>query len=291
MGRMIIYFARIIKQLLPRNRSAPDLAHPSLPLLPRNRSGSHVGMMLSFAIFVTFIIFLYSVLSPAIKVGEDKTLILNYVETGIIKNTTSNFTSVSVQIDSASANKKCIKLNLFFTVLDDEMPTTSNGATVIVKNGLGEEQEAFAPSPIITDPSLVINRESTNKKEDLFFRVYYTSNFTELSSGGTDCVSLSNTGANPGYTIASVTIDKYMIEEKIIYLVDFYNEHYEKLKEDLKIPTGDEVWFKFTKSDGTSIAPPEKEIKTINVFSNDVPIQYVDSNANVQSGFINIKVW
>jgi hypothetical protein len=340
----------------------------------RGKIGSHVGMMLSFAIFVTFIVFLYSIVKPAINIGENKNSILSDIEAGIIKNTSANLTAASVQLDSAQDTKNCVKLNLFFTVLKDVMPTTTSGPTVVTKNGLEETQPAYAPSPLSTDPSLMINRDGTGAfvssvtvtkggsgydpdnpptvifsggagggmgasadaivseegkitsvimrsggrgysskpsvsfnaanhkgsdavadatiKDNTFFKVYYSQVFPILSSNsGLDCVPLSNTGTSPGYTIASVTIDKYMFEKYIIALRDYYNANYDKLKENLKIPSGDEFWFNFSKSDGTSISPPAKKVQTTNVFSNDIPVQYVDPDANIQSGFINIRVW
>ena len=42
------------------------------------KTGSHVGFVLSFVVFVTFLIFIYSVLVPTTKI-QDKPLILEKV--------------------------------------------------------------------------------------------------------------------------------------------------------------------------------------------------------------------
>jgi hypothetical protein len=235
-------------------------------------------MMLSFAIFVTFIIFLYSVLSPAINLGEDKNLILNYVETGIIKNTSANLTSATIQIEEPNPGQNCVILQGFLLGISE---STDDYYQAISKDGSGAIQPSY-----LNLYDLKIDRLD---KKNTFFKIYFSSNFTRLISKEiSNCKTLLE---DEGYKVGSVTIDNYMFERKIIHLVDFYNEDYQKLKEDLKVPIGNEFWFNFTKGDSSSISPPAKEIPATNIFSNDVPIQYVDANANVQSGFINIKVW
>ena len=71
--------------------------------MKRGKKGSHVGMMLSFGIFVVFLVFLYSVIQPMIRLEQDKKLILNELieelvvrfdavyTSGSIKTTNSNF--------------------------------------------------------------------------------------------------------------------------------------------------------------------------------------------------------
>jgi hypothetical protein len=244
----------------------------------RGKIASHVGMMLSFAIFVTFIIFLYSITRPAINIGEDKSSILSYVETGIIKNTTANLTSVSLQIENPNPGQNCVVFQNFLFGMSESIDYYYNA---IVKN----ESNAIQP----TYENLYDLKVNRLEKKNTFFRIYFSPNFTKLTKSSiSPCSDLKE---NIDYKIGSITIDRYMFEKKIIQVVDSYNQDYEKLKEELKIPVGNEFWFNFTKSDGTSMAPIQPDTQGANVFSNDIPIQYVDPNANIQSGFINIRVW
>ena len=95
------------------------------------KKGSHVGMMLSFVIFVTFIVFLYSVLSPAIKIGQDKKLILdnlilelvemlnsNYIG-GSIKTLDENFVAINQLANSYNSNYKDLKTDLKISEADE----------------------------------------------------------------------------------------------------------------------------------------------------------------------------
>ena len=333
----------------------------------RGKIGSHVGMMLSLLIFVTFIAFLYSVFQPVIKVGEDKSSILESIQLKIIQNTSANLSTASVLINPSTGNRHCVKLSLFFTFLQDVMPISIKGATVIVKDSLNSEQTAYnnvienlidtdlriirtslelaVSSVTVTNggsgyssthpPRVVFSTGAAEATATVsegkvvsirvtrggsgytsvptvsfthtqggtgataiatvqnsnFFNVYYSTKFEKLEDGTSSCMVLKNQEAVPGYIIGTVTSSKYMFETDIIQLKENYITYYNKIKEDFNIPSGSEFWFNFTKSDGSSIAPPQKEINSINIFSEETPMQYVDLNANIQSGFINIKVW
>jgi hypothetical protein len=132
-------------------------------------------------------------------------------------------------------------------------------------------------------PNLYIIR---NDRTKTFFKVYFSPNFTMVGSPSGSC-SLVSSGS---FNVGSVSTDNFAFESKINHLTSYYTSNYEKLKTELKIVPGNEFGFNFTRSDGTSVnvgAVP----KTINIFTDEIPIQYVDSNANIKSGFINIKVW
>ncbi|MCK4647518.1 hypothetical protein KAT24_01145 [Candidatus Pacearchaeota archaeon] len=63
-----------------------------------DKKGSHVGMMLSFVIFVTFLVFLYSILQPVIKIRQDKKLILDSLIIELAKMLDStNYTRGSIR--------------------------------------------------------------------------------------------------------------------------------------------------------------------------------------------------
>ena len=68
-----------------------------------------------------------------------------------------------------------------------------------------------------------------------------------------------------------------------------YKNNYEALKSKLKIPIESDFNFGFTYSNKTSIIT-EKNIST-NIYAVEIPVQYVDKNASISLGFINIKIW
>jgi len=60
-----------------------------------------VGMILSFIVFVTFIVFLYSIVKPAVSTGQDKKSIADYLVVKIPRWDLKKFKQVSKRIGSA----------------------------------------------------------------------------------------------------------------------------------------------------------------------------------------------
>jgi hypothetical protein len=50
-----------------------------------NKKGSHIGFILSFAIFITFIVFLFVVFNPIVNFRQDKSISLNQLENGLLE--------------------------------------------------------------------------------------------------------------------------------------------------------------------------------------------------------------
>jgi hypothetical protein len=242
-----------------------------------NKKGSHVGMILSFAIFITFIVFLYSVLNPAVKGGEDKTATLSYIQMQIIENVSSNLTSATVTwTEKVNPNKKCVQLDGFLGFLGIPFPYK-----IIVKNENNIIQEQ--PYLIRLDsPDLEINRDD---KDERFFRIYNSPEFDiPQASDSKSCDKMNS------YDLGSVSVGGYVFEKKMYMLLDYYKNNYELLRTGFKVPQGSEFGFGFVQSNGTVIIVGEPP-KSANVHVSEIPIQYVDEDVNVLSGFINIKVW
>ncbi|MDD5012563.1 MAG: hypothetical protein PHQ66_02890 [Candidatus Nanoarchaeia archaeon] len=243
----------------------------------KNKKSSHVGMIVSFVVFITFVVFLYSVVKPVINVGEDKTATLSYIQMRIIENISSNFTSATV-IWSADVNPKteCVQLVNFLGFLELSLPPR-----VIVKNEKNKiEKEVYLFDEVV--PDLEINRDD---KEHRFFRVYSSPEFNVIET-----LPLPKCEELTSYTIGSVTTGGYVFENKMYQMINGYRTGYEKLKTALNIPPGTEFGFDFVQNNGTIISlgePPQ----TVSVHASEIPIQYIDENANLLSGFINAKVW
>lgn len=248
-----------------------------------NKRGSHVGMIISFVVFVTFIVFLYTIIKPAITTGQDKKTIADYLTVKIIENVSANFTSTSIEIDSrVHLNKNCIILRDIMTIpelIQSPVPY------IKVKNEEGDILPYVYNNYLEhLDTNLKINRDN---KDDRFFRIYYSPEFPKLDSDSTlDCKSVEF----DDYSISIIKTEKFPFENNLEYLIEHYDEDYEEIKEGLKVPPGTEFGFTFVKSDGTG-TPKGEPPSTAEVYATETPIQYIDDYANILSGFINIKVW
>lgn len=243
-----------------------------------NKKGSHVGMIISFVVFITFIVFLYSVVRPAINIGQDKETIADYIFLTLMENISSNFTSTSVEIDElANPAEDCVVLQELFVIPEISPPRLK------IKNEGGVIHQGFSNYDLGLADLIFTRSDSSNR----FFRLYSSPKFPRLvntASGGCGRVMFEN------YHISVIKTDIFPFKDNIDYLVEFYNNDYEGMKEELKLPTGTEFSFEFIESDGTKVQAGESP-SSINVYATETPIQYVDDDANILSGFINIKVW
>lgn len=240
------------------------------------KKGSHVGLVLSFVVFVTFLIFLYTLIEPSIRIQRDKQSLLDYLERELTGNFSEEMTTVTIRInESENPNQECIEFDGLITEI-------GIGPQTIIKNELGSILSFY----ISEGGDLEINRDD---EENLFFSIYYSEKFDDANGESTiPCKKLNKESKD--YILGSTRTEEYIFGRIIEEMIERYGEDYELLKEELKIPPGNEFGFSFTYSDGGIIGTEEKEILT-SVYAREVPIQYIDEEANIRSGFLNFRIW
>jgi len=218
-----------------------------------NKKGSHVGIIASFGLFVLFLIVLAFIFEPVFKSQKDKNLLLESLESKLKEEFSSNLTTAIVSPTGVSC---LIIANLDIDVED--------GLDAIVKD---------------SDNTVINSQYSGN---DLIIEstistplwVYYSeSNFTDTSTTGSGCETPE---------VKSVRMEKKVFEEKITNGIN----NYEALKTNVSYNFG----FSFEFANGISINTPERDIAT-EVYSKEIPIQYINKDADTLSGKLTIRVW
>jgi len=240
-----------------------------------NKKGSHVGVVLSFVVFITFLIFLYSTLEPAIKTDRDKQFVLDYLEKEFIKNFSNDLTLVTISLNETyNPQSNCINISHVNGV---------SGMNLIVKN----EQNAPVKSNNQNNSiEIDINETGEQKK---FFKIYYSEEYFSLYPK-TNYNSCDNSLEGSNYSIGLFKTDNYIFESKILKFLDIYNYDYEKLRNELNIPLGSDFGFNFKNKNGIIIGTGEKNLSA-SIYVNEISIQYIDNEANIGSGSITIKAW
>lgn len=236
-----------------------------------DKRGTHVGIVLSFAIFVIFLVFLYSAIEPTMKIQKDKQSLLDYLEGALIEQTYAETTTFTIMInETINPNKDCLKVQNIIGEITNE-------TDLIIKD---EFNNVLNYS--VEGQALIIE---TGYFFSGFLKFYYSEDLppSPLFEGG---------GCEPiiGISAGLIRTETNTFETKIIDLLTEYENNYESLKEELNIPDGSEFGFSFTDSDGNIIETPREELST-SVYAKEIPIQYVDEEANICFGFINIWVW
>lgn len=257
--------------------------------MSKKRGGTHVGFVLSFVIFVTFLIFLYSALIGPITNQENKQSILENLKMKLIeKLSIGDFTTKSLTIlinPEDLGDKECIRINENEGIKDGGLvDLVYQGINLTIKDSLNRIINYSEQGPNN------LNLGPLNSSFDGSLNIYYASGLggSPEFTGSSDCFVIRV----EDYKIDYEKTGGEILEITIIYLIIEYENNYEELKKDLEIPIGSEFSFSFEYDDGTVIAPKEiLQIPSINIYATEFLIQYIDKNSNTLLGTLRIKVW
>lgn len=240
-----------------------------------NKKGSHVGFVLSFVIFVTFIIFLYSITSPVTRVETGKQDLLNNLEKSLSRELfQEDITTASISLDDSyilSNGAGCIEIG--------DIAGLEN-VNSVAKNETNYKFDS------LFNVKTKIDWDGRSK----FIKIFYSEELPQDAYNPSGCSAVVQ---GSDYTLGQVITQAYTFESKVINISNYINsgrENYTKIKEALLIPSGDEFGFKFRNASENEIGTEEGDI-TANVYVREIPIQYIDEEANIKPGFLSIKVW
>jgi len=242
-----------------------------MKLVIKNFKGSHVGVMISFMIFVAFILFIRVILEPAILTNQDKEPMLEFIENKIINETSFYVSTTTVSLPS-SISDTCLSINSFV----DEFNAYPG---IVIKNQNG----IIIPDSIssVDSKTLYIKRNSVSEN---FFKIYSSDGFS-VSYESVSCHAITE-----GTNYNSITKKGvYLFEDKIVELINDY-ENYENFKSALNLPNNTDAGISFEYEDGTIISTNETLPKT-NIFSREKSVEYIDENANIHSGKLKTRIW
>lgn len=231
--------------------------------IKKSKKGAHIGIVLSIVMFIGFLVFLYVIISPAIKPQKDKQALLDSLEIRLFEQVSAEFTTVS--ISTSAETYDCLEINK--ANLD-----------------IGDNLNAFAKD--YSGNAIYFNDGTDYTRIDLkdFSKIYYSEEAFASSVEGS-CESSTSS-----YMVKSIKTNEKIFETKIIALISLYETDYEDVKELLKVPEGNDFSFNFTYNDKTNIGTV-KQIPSVNVYAEEIPVQYVDTEANLEPGAITIKIW
>ncbi|VVB79257.1 Uncharacterised protein [uncultured archaeon] len=240
-----------------------------------NKRGSHVGIILSFVIFATFLIFIYTTLQPTLKTGREKQVILDHIKQVTMDEITGNLTIVSVRLNQADPT---VPPNSCFSLADIQEVSRQEGSIVKDVNG----------NIISSKRNAGVISAAWNGQAGEFFRIIYSEqNFTEKKLTTPTCYNLNS--APSGFYTLNVNRDEQILATKInMMLVDYGGKH-ELLREKFSVPADSD--FAISTTMGGVFLGGEPPASSVNVFSEDIVFQYVNNTADVTTGKIRVSVW
>lgn len=239
----------------------------------KNKKASHISFVIAFMLFITFVIFLFMMLHPAVRIDEEEKAVLNHLSKEIIEQASAEL----VVVDVTASSGDCLKIDLNEIGLNnfdlDVSKLDSNNISVkdSARNDVNFE---------LTDGDLKFERDNIG-----FFKIFISDAGGFSYPGTVSCsgiLQIPDTGL--------VRKEKYVFKNKFMELTD---EDYDTLKTRLDIANED---FSFSLLDseknpisGTETTNPSPKDKS--VYAELFPITYVDENADRKAGHIKVVVW
>ena len=243
-----------------------------------NKRGSHVGIVLSFVVFITFLLFVFSYLNPAFEEQRSKRLNLDLLKDNLFDSLLSNLSVTSLKVSSNHTYQEDCFFIEDFVEIDDSYTKIRD-----------EENNPINGSSVVTIPPIVEINHSSRK----FFRIFHSLGFEPFVPGGgrSEYVSPCEELPVENYTLGSTRVSEYVFRSEIDELLFDYDNDYSKLKNDLGVSEFNEFGVAFVNESGNEIQRGFDINVSGNIYIEEIPIQYYDSEANIQSGSIKLRVW
>jgi hypothetical protein len=246
-----------------------------------NKKGSHIDVIISFIIFISFIVFSYVILQPTLTTQEGKTSLASSLDKSLVDNLSGgNLTVISFGVKQ-NIQRNCIQLTGFLN------NANISRNTIVLRNSTG------AIFPVYNSSSDLYVDISSNQQLNYFFDVYYSPNFNLIPSGTlSNCNVLSQGSSSNSYAIGQIfSSSQYIFDFNILKLINSYNSNYIALKNWFNISGADNFGFNFTYQNQTIIGTNSRVPPFSSTYAEGFPILYVTGNNSLQSGLLTIRVW
>jgi hypothetical protein len=247
----------------------------------KNRRGSHIDVILSFVIFISFVIFFYAMIQPNITAREGKTAFLNYMESEIARNLSGrDLTAISILAEPQNPHT-CLQLTGFAA------NAGISSLNLVLENSTGSIFPAYK-----SGGDLYIDMAADPNSK--LFNAYYSPDFEVIednSLGG--CTALILDTPPNSYSInreESYTYS-YIWGNDIVKLIESYNSDYNSVKEQFDISEVNNFGFDFTYQDGTVIGTQNNIPASAVVYSGNSPVVYVSEGGGLEAGNLIVRVW
>ncbi len=221
---------------------------------------SHVEVILSFVIFLGFLIFIFSFINP-FQITEDKNVYLNLLERGIKENVSVEVFFLPLKIEN---EKEC-----FSIYYEDGF---ENAIKVKNEQGLVESYKEKSWK-------FHVNGSGT------FFYVLSSKEFEDR--GYLECDKLEKNN----YTLGLWRNYKLVSNKSLWNLKKEYEENYENLKEYFRLPSSKDFLFEVKIENKNILNMSNINLKKGNVYSRNLPIEIVYKDGVIKTGTLNMRIW
>lgn len=240
----------------------------------QNKRGSHVGVVISFAIFIIFLVFLFVIIEPSLSINEGKESTLDNIGALLTAYLKSDLTTASIRIkQTVNLPGNCVEFEQVDFINAAGLP----GSNIFVKDSGSSGLE----SDWRFDPDLRVENDGVNR----FFKIYSSSSISSQQSTLNGCKNIDT----DDYITGIVKTEERIFERNITSAIELYKADYAAFRQSIGI-TSEDFSFDFTYSNGTTLSTGESSGDR-NIYAKQIPVNYIDNSLNSNIGIITIKTW
>ncbi len=229
---------------------------------------SHIEVVISFVIFIGFVLFLLLFLKP-VRNKEVSYAVLDSVQRGIEAQANTEYSYVSLKINEVHAED-------FYL---DFLGVGIASPEIIIRNETGDRI-----SGKLEANSLYVKGGENEK----FYIIYYSPEFKIPDYSPADPVLLEDTE----YSIGLLRKNNVLFYSKIYNLNESYYNDYENLKTSFRIPASNDFGFIISTASGESIFTSiKKQPPRISIIARDIPSQILNETGDIRYVVVNMQAW
>jgi len=235
-------------------------------LLKCKRSQAHVEMILSFVIFVGFIVTMLIILSP-VRNRQISYTILDITEEQLLERLSINYTTLSLTLTQDTNQGTCFSVPNTLGISADRVVKDQKNIIIASQDAGGR---------------IVLEKSPNNVR---FYNFYISESFNPSSGSLTGCVELNS----ENYTYGVLNLHDIVLYENIENFSTSYNDDYEELRKELDIQN-DFAFFVYNET-GILFQGEIYKPRNVQVVSRNLPIRVMNKNAEVSNLIINLQAW
>jgi len=249
------------------------------------RGMSHIEVILSFVIFLGFLIFLFAIFMP-FKTSNGSDVYLDIASREIKNNISAQVNFFTLRLNEQSTGCFYFDYNASLTKVNVQ---NENYIKIDAMNRELSQQEISAAAAAAAAGGKSIKPDTEKRViisgEGKFFYIYSYEEFNESDIDEQTCKQLEK----EDYVVGLFRSHNMVSFKKLEAFRDSYNLDYESVKKEIGI-TQD---FKFSVRDtlNKDILNITKKVPKTKVFARDEPIQIVYTNGSFKYAILNIQLW
>ena len=227
----------------------------------KNKKGSNVGMVLSFTIFITSLLVIYSLIGSPFDASVSKQNSISSLDQSVMNMIESNTLIVRA---TNPGNDSCYSIK-----------TPQNNfvdLTYVATDVSGNEVASYV------SPTETFFSNQTNST-----KIYYS------NSSFIKTINQTSTACSPA-NISSVEFQKRVLEKNIIWVINQTDKNYLNFKSQVDLGAGDDFNILFDYRNGTVLGSNSSEPQT-NIYSDEFNVNYISLSGKEKTGGLILKVW